>query len=70
MPDQLITIPDVEVLRADDVGVRVRIRSREVLIGRLQLAPGHPPPPPGVRGSLVLLRGAAWDLGLLPRPEP
>jgi hypothetical protein len=50
--------------------VRVRIQGREVLIGRLQLAPGHPPPPPGVRGSLVLLRGAAWDLGLLPRPEP
>jgi hypothetical protein len=64
-----VTIPDVEVLADTGLGYRVRVDGREVFIGRLQLPPGRLPPPVGYRGSLVLLRQAAWDLGLLPNPD-
>jgi hypothetical protein len=69
MPTTPVTIPDVEVLADTGLGYRVRVGGREVFVGRLQLSPGRLPPPVGFCGSLVILRSAAWDLGLLPRPD-
>jgi hypothetical protein len=61
-----VTIPDVEVLADTGLGYQVRVDGRELFVGRLQLVPGRLAPPVGFRGSLVLLRSAACDLGLLP----
>ena len=69
MPMTPVTIPDVEVLSDTGLGYRVRVDGRELFIGRLQLSPGGWPPPVGYRGRIVLLRQAAWDLGLLPNPN-
>ena len=65
MPMTSVTFPDVEVLADTGLGYWVRLDGREIFIGRLQLPPGRLPPPVGYRGSLVLLRQAACDLGLL-----
>jgi hypothetical protein len=69
MPMTPVTIPDVEVLADTGLGYRVRVDGRELFIGRLQLPPGELPPLAGSRGPLVLLRSAAWDLGLVPTPD-
>jgi hypothetical protein len=70
MPTNPIVIEDAEPVREEASGFRVRVRDREVFIGRLQLPPGRLPPPVGLRGHLVLFREAAWALGLVPRPAP
>jgi len=67
MPMTPVDIPDVEVLAHIGLGYWVRVQGREIFIGRLQLVPGRLPPLVGSRGTLVILREAAWDLGLLPR---
>jgi hypothetical protein len=67
MPMTPVDIPDVEVLADTGLGYRVRVQGREIFIGRLQLVPGRLPPLVGYCGTLVILREAAWDLGLLPR---
>ena len=69
MPMTPVDIPDVEVLADTGLGYRVRVDGRELFIGRLQLFPGRLPPLVGSRGTLVILREAAWDLGLLPNPN-
>ena len=69
MPTTPVTIPDVEILSKDSLGYRVRVAGRELFVGNLQLAPDHLPPPPGAFGALVIVRQAAWDLGLVPRPD-
>jgi hypothetical protein len=68
MPMTPVTIPNVEVLADTGLGYRVRVQGRELFIGRLQFIPGGLPPV-GSRGSVVIVRHAAWDLGLLPRPS-
>jgi len=65
-----IVIEDVETVREDSFGYRIRAHGRELFVGGLQLPPGRLPPPVGLRGHLVLFREVAWDLGLLPRSEP
>jgi len=69
MPMTPVAIPDVEVLADTGLGYRVRVQGRELFVGRLQLPPGRLPPPVGSRGTLVVFRSAAWDLGLLPKPD-
>jgi len=69
MPMTPVDIPDVEVLADTGLGYRVRVQGRDVFIGRLQIFPGRLPPLVGSRGTLVILREAAWDLGLLPSPD-
>ena len=69
MPMTPVTIPDVEMLADTGLGYRVRVDGRELFIGRLQLPPGRLPPPVGCRGTLVVFRSAAWDLGLIPKSE-
>ena len=70
MPTNPIVIEDAETVREDAFGYRVRVQGRDLFIGRMQLPPGRLPPPVGLRGHLVLLREAAWDLGLVQRPQP
>src|SRR5262245_19392955 len=70
MPTNPVIIEDAETIREDSFGYRVRVQGRDLFIGRMQLPPGRLPPPVGLRGPIVLLREAAWDLGLMPRPQP
>jgi hypothetical protein len=70
MPTNPVIIDDAETLREESFGYRVRVQGRDLFIGRMQLPPGRLPPPVGLRGPIVLFREAAWDLGLVPRPQP
>ena len=70
MPTNPVIIEDAETIREEAFGYCVRVQGRDLFIGRMQLPPGRLPPPVGLRGPIVLFREAAWDLGLMPRPQP
>ena len=69
MPETPITFEDVEVLRADTLTFRCRVRGQTVTVGRLQILPGTTLMRAGDRGRLVMPRWAAEELGLPTPPE-
>lgn len=64
MPETPITFTDVEVVACSDLTMRCRVQGKVVIVGRMQVLPGTTLTAEGDRGTLVIPRWAAQDLGL------